>query len=242
MIVPVRINGFRPRRESFQKRSQRPPLKELCLVARFLVIFWPIVGLGLLLLPTNVAAANSPLTLIRTTVEEVIAVLQDPTYQRSDRRQERFAKIRAIVLPRFDSQALAQRALGRYWQARTENERQEFIPLFTDLVEKSYRRTLDRYTSDLQVVYDQERIENGFAEVDTRLLSAQQSEPLGITYRLHKVKDQWLIYDMVIANVSMIRNYRSQFDRILSRSSYAELLETIRQKLQELDVSSPPSR
>jgi phospholipid transport system substrate-binding protein len=204
-------------------------------------MFWMAVGLGVLLLHTNATAADSPLALIRATVEQVIAVLQDPTYQRSDRRQERFAKVREIVLPRFDSPDLAKRTLGRHWRDRTEDERQEFTRLFTDLVEKSYRRTLDRYTRDIQIVYDQERIENGFAEVDTHLLSAHQSEPIAITYRLHKVGEQWLIYDMVIANVSMIRNYRSQFDRILSKSSYAELIETIRRKLQEPDVFSSAS-
>ena len=103
-------------------------------------------------------------------------------------------------------------------------------------MEKSYRRTLDRYTRDMRVVYDQERVETDFAEVDTRVFPTQQSEPITIIYRLHKVKEQWLIYDMVIANVSMIRNYRNQFDRILDKSSYAELIDTIKRKLQEVDT------
>jgi phospholipid transport system substrate-binding protein len=177
--------------------------------------------------------------MIRSTVEQVTAVLQDPVYQHPDRRQERFQRVRELVLPHFDSRELAKRALGLHWRDRTEEERQEFTRLVIDLVESSYRRTLERYTSAVQIVYDQEHIEEPFAEVDTHLRSPTQLEPIAITYRLHKVGDQWLIYDMVIANVSLVRNYRTQFERILSTSSYAELIRSIERKLRELNA--PPA-
>jgi len=144
-------------------------------------------------------------------------------------------KVRALVLPRFDTQEMAKRTLGVHWSTRTAEEQAEFTQLFTDLVEKSYRQTLDRYTQDVKVTYDQERIESPFAEVDTHLTSPAQHEPIAITYRLHTVGDQWLIYDMVIANVSLVRNYRAQFERILGKSGYRELIETIKRKLHDLD-------
>jgi len=200
---------------------------------------WKITSISVLLLRINALGTESPLALIRSTVEQVIAVLQDPVYQHPDRRQERFARVRELILPRFDSQEIAKRALGIHWRDRTEEERKEFTRLFTDLVESSYRRTLDRYTREVQIFYDLERIEGPFAEVDTHLRSPTQSEPIPITYRLHRVGAQWLIYDMVIANVSLVRNYRTQFDRILSTSSYAELVRRIERKLRELNA--PPA-
>lgn len=198
-----------------------------------------IMSIGVLLLRVNAMVTESPLAMIRSTVEQVIAVLQDPVYQPPDRRQERFERVRELILPRFDSQEIAKRALGLHWHDRTEEEQQEFARLFTDLVEHSYRRTLDRYTSEVQIIYDQERVEEPFAEVDTHLRSPTQSEPIAITYRLHRAGDQWLIYDMVIANVSLVRNYRTQFDRILSTSSYAELVRSIERKLRELNTLPP---
>lgn len=199
---------------------------------------WKIMSI-VLLLHINAMGMESPLAMIRSTVEHVIAVLQDPVYQHPDRRQERFESVREILLPHFDSRDIAKRALGLHWRDRTEEERQEFTQLFTDLIVNSYRRTLDRYTREVQISYDQERVEDPFAEVDTHLRSPTQSEPVAITYRLHRLGDQWLIYDMVIANVSLVRNYRTQFDRILSTSSYAELVRSIERKVREL--SAPPA-
>lgn len=187
-----------------------------------------------------VAAMDSPLTVIRVTVDQVMAVLRDPAYQGAARRQERLAKVQAIILPRFDTQEMAKRTLGRHWSTRTSEEQAEFIQLFTDLVEKSYRQTLDRYTHDVKIALDHERVEGAFAEVDTNLTSPVQNELIAISYRLHTVGDQWLIYDMIIDNVSMVRNYRAQFDRILGKSTYSDLIDTIKRKLHELDEPSPP--
>lgn len=197
---------------------------------------WTIAGIGILILDLSAMAAESPLAMIRSAVEQAVTVLQDPAYQGTGHRQERFAKVREIVLPHFDSPEIAKRALGVHWRDRTEDERKEFTRLFTDLVENFYRRTLDRYTREVQIFYDSERIEDLFAEVDTHLRSPTQSAPISITYHLHKVGEQWLIYDMVIANVSLVRNYRTQFDRIVSTSSYAELVRNIEHKLQELNA------
>jgi len=149
-------------------------------------------------------------------------------------------KVREIVLPQFDSQEIAKRTLGIYWRDRTEEQRKEFIRLFTQLVEKTYSGTLDRYTNNVQFFFDQERIDGDFAEVDTRILDPAQNKAFTVTYKLHKVGGKWLIYDVVAENVSMVRNYRNQFNRILSKSSYEELVQSIQNKLKELNA--PPSQ
>jgi phospholipid transport system substrate-binding protein len=197
-----------------------------------------LVFISIVIMASGAVAAESPLTMVRTLVEQILATLRNPTYQGAARQAERFERVRQLVLPHVDSQEIAKRALGPHWRDRTEDEREEFSQLFTDLVEKSYRRTLDRYAHEMQIVYDPERIDNSFAEVETKALSSAQSEPLTITYRLHLRGGQWFIYDMVIANVSLVRNYRTQFDRILTGSSYAELIKNIKHKLQELDDAS----
>ena len=201
---------------------------------------WKAACAGVLVSHVSAWAADSPLAMVRSTIERALAVLQDPTYQRPDHRQARIDKVREIVLPQFDSQEIAKRTLGIYWRDRTEEQRKEFIRLFTELVERTYSGTLDRYTNNVQFFFDQERIDGDFAEVDTRILDPAQNKAFTVTYKLHKVGGKWLTYDVVAENVSMVRNYRNQFNRILSKSSYEELVQTIQNKLKELNA--PPSQ
>lgn len=200
-------------------------------------MFLVVASVGLLAVPLSAWAAESPLDMIHSTVDQVIAVLQDPAYQGEAQRNERREKLREIVLPHFDTHGLAQRALGVYWRQRTEEEKREFTHLFTDLVGQFYSTTIDRYATDVQVFYDQERIDGGYAEVDTRVRAPSQAQSIAIDYFLHQVGGEWLIYDVQIDNVSMVRNYRAQFSRILSTSSYADLVQRIHNKLQALNTA-----
>jgi phospholipid transport system substrate-binding protein len=176
-------------------------------------------------------AMESPLELIRTTVNQVVAVLQTPALQGVEHRHERLEAVRKIVLPQFDWREVAKRSLGVHWRARTEEERQEFTQLITTLVEQAYSGTIDRYSKDVKFLFDQERLDGNFAEVDTRIVNPAQDKAFTLTYRLHQVEGQWRIYDVVIENVSLVRNYRNQFHRIISRSSYANLVQQIKKKL-----------
>jgi phospholipid transport system substrate-binding protein len=125
---------------------------------------------------------------------------------------------------------MAQRTLGVHWRERTEEERREFVQLFTALTEKTYSSTLTRYTSDVQFAFDGQRIDGDFAEVATRLINPSLNKTIPIQYHLHRV-GEWRIYDVVIENVSLVRNYRNQFDHILSQSSYNGLVQSIKKKL-----------
>jgi len=202
-------------------------------------LVWKVVGVSVLVLPVHAWATDSPLEQIRATTERALAVLQDPAYGGLERRQVRVDKVREILLPQFDAHEIAKRTLGTYWRDRTEEQRKEFIKLFTDLVEKTYSGTLDRYNTDVKFFFDQERIEDDFAEVDSRIFDPTQNKTFSVSYRLHKVNGKWLIYDIVAENVSMVRNYRNQFSRILSKSSYEDLVQSIQNKLKQL--SSTPS-
>ena len=193
--------------------------------------FCTLVTIGFLVLSTSAWAANSPLEIIRSAVDRVTAVLENPAYQGEEHQQERITQVWTIVEPHFDLQGIAQSTLGVHWRERTEAEQRQFVQLFTALIEKTYSTTLTRYTSDIQFAFDQQRIDGDFAEVDTRLINPALNKTIPIQYRLHRVRGEWRIYDVVIENVSLVRNYRNQFNRILSQSSYNELVQALKQKI-----------
>jgi phospholipid transport system substrate-binding protein len=197
-----------------------------------------LLSITLLLVQPSAWAAETPLEVIRSTVNQVIAALQDPANQGEAQQHHRRAAVRAIALPRFDAEELASRALGVHWRDRTAAEKQEFTRLFTDLVERAYADTLSRYTREVQVFFDGERVEGDLAAVDTRVLDPRQHKTFSITYRLHQTGGQWRIYDVVVENVSMVGNYRTQFHRLLSKAPYEEVLKTLRDKVQQLDAGS----
>jgi len=186
---------------------------------------------GLLAMSASAWAENSPLELIRSAINQVTTVLANPASQGEEQQQERIKQVWTIVEPYFDLQDMAQRTLGVHWRERTEEERREFVQLFTALIEKTYSSTLTRYTSDVQFAFDGQRIDGDFAEVDTRLIAPSLDKPIPIQYHLHRVGGEWRIYDVVIDNVSLVHNYRNQFNRILSQSSYNELVQSIKKKL-----------
>lgn len=195
---------------------------------------WKVGGVLLLLWPWNARAAETPSELVRGTTEQAIAVLRDPSLQ--EHQHERREKFWQIVLPRFDTQEIAKRCLGPQWQQLTEEQRKEFIQLFVELVKGSYQSTLERHTADARFSFDGEQIEGDFAEVNTQILAPSQEKPLSVNYRLHRQGEKWLIYDVVAENVSMVRNYRNQFSRILKESSYEGLVHTLKQKIKDQHV------
>jgi phospholipid transport system substrate-binding protein len=198
----------------------------------------PLLVVGLLVAPAGAWAAESPLVLIRTTVEQTKAVLDSRT---PSNHEQSIAQVRQILLPRFDQEEVARRAMGLHWKKLNEAQRKQFIGLFVDLVEKTYSADLDRYSPDVKFSFDQERIEGNFAQVDTRVFDPVQNQSFTVNYRLRRVNGQWLIYDVVAENISMVRNYRNQFHRILNRSSYEDLVQKIESKLKELSTPSSSS-
>lgn len=156
------------------------------------------------LLQLPAASANdSPRSAVQSMTEQIIAILQNPAYKDPEHRQEQISKIRAVALPHFDSRELARRTLGTHWRDRTEAQRTEFIELFITLVEKTYSSALDRYSQNTQFLFDREHLEGTHAEVDSRIISPALDKTFSLNYRLHSVNGQWLIYDVVIENISV---------------------------------------
>jgi phospholipid transport system substrate-binding protein len=145
--------------------------------------------------------------------------------------EQRQAEIRRVADGLFDFTEMSRRALGRHWTARNQTEREEFVKLFSDLMARAYLGKMDRYAGE-PITYVGERVEGDLATVNSRVITAKGSE-VPVEYRMRRVGDRWAAYDILIDNVSLVGTYRSQFDRVIQTSSFAELLRRMRQKEQE---------
>src|SRR5262249_30495884 len=197
---------------------------------------WTLAGM-LLTIPLSSGAAASPQDTLRSTIERLVTVLRDPALQGQSHRPERGEKVQEILRSQFAFPEMAHQALGSHWQERTEAERQGFVCLFTALLEQSYCRILERCATEGHSVFSQDRIEMAEAEVDTQVRASAHEQPVEITYRLRDVGGQWLVYDVVIDRVSLVRHYRAQFSRILGSPPFADLVQTIESKLREIEVA-----
>ena len=187
---------------------------------------WLLVGILCLQFP-GLAAAGLPTDQTRETVDKVLSILQ-PGTNREQRRQQ----LRDTIYTRFDFAEMAKRSLGPHWQRRSPQEKQEFVKLFTDLLESSYVDKIEGYNGE-KVLYTREQVDGDNAEVFTKVLT-KKSEEFSINYKLHRVGNDWKVYDVVVEDISLVNNYRSQFNRILANASFDELLRKLQQKTPEM--------
>ncbi|MFQ5839274.1 MAG: ABC transporter substrate-binding protein [Candidatus Methylomirabilales bacterium] len=184
---------------------------------------------GLLLLGgVLVAAANGPMAQVKMTVDQVLAIVKDPALQGSAKQAERRRKLREVVFTRFGFREMAKRSLGIHWRDRSVRERDEFVRLFADLLERSYVGKIEAYASE-QILFVGETVEGRYARVQTRIVT-DRSPDIPIEYRLLMQEGRWAVYDVVIEGVSLVSNYRTQFNRIIVTSSYRELVKKMQVK------------
>lgn len=183
-----------------------------------------------MILPSPSPAA-SPRAEVQATVDQVIATLRDKTLHDAERRE----KLTSIIRPRFDLRTMSQWVLGVNWRRASETQKRRFIDLFSELLESTYVSKIKNYT-DERVVYGQERIEDDRALVETRVVT--KSAEIPIVYRMIHKDGEWKVYDVVIENVSLVRNYRSTYDEIAREQGIDRLLERMEKKLAELRSGS----
>src|SRR4026207_174887 len=188
---------------------------------------------GLLAWAPASADAGAPTDQLRTAVEQMVKILEDPTLKAAEREKERRAAIRREAETVFDFGETAKRALGRHWQALAEKARQAVTALFTGRSERAYISRIERYSGE-RVTYTGESVDGALASVRTRFVTKQGTE-IPIDYRMQQRGDRWLVYDVVVEGVSLINNYRTQFDKIIQTSSYAELVR----RLKAAEVTAP---
>ncbi|HEY2986952.1 MAG TPA: ABC transporter substrate-binding protein [Candidatus Binatia bacterium] len=186
------------------------------------------VAAGIFLLLTPVLSNAGPATeQLRGTVEKVQGILQDARLKPETQKKQRRVQLRQVMSQRFDFGDMAKRSLGIHWPGRTPAQQAKFVKLYTDLLEDAYLDQIEPNVSE-RFVYLRETRDRDFAEVVTKVIPVK-GEELAINYRLRSTNGNWKIYDLVIENVSVVNNYRSQFNRILNGSSFDELLERLRE-------------
>jgi phospholipid transport system substrate-binding protein len=174
------------------------------------------------------AWAGPPSEQLRDRVDAVIRVLVDPALKGEGRAAERRAGVRRIANEIFDFAETTRRSLGRHWQARTPAEQAELVALFTDLLERTYVGRIEAYSGE-KIQYLGDTVDGTHATVRTKLITRQET-PIPVDYRMHLRNGRWLAYDVTIEGISLVGNYRGQFNRILQTSSYAGLVEKLRAK------------
>ncbi len=195
--------------------------------------YWRVAGFVLLALALIAVSgrvwAGEPMEAIRHSTEKVIEILKDPELKGDPELRER--KIWDVVVERFDFEEMAKRALAIHWRDRSPQEQREFVDLFGKLLQRSYSGKLAQY-SDEKVEFLAEEIDGPRAEVRTKIISKGNEIP--IEYRMMKKGNDWKVYDVVIEGVSLVNNYRNQFNRIVVSSGYKELIQRMRTKWDEL--------
>jgi len=165
---------------------------------------------------------------IKSTVDKAIIVLKDPRLKPSAKTKERRDQLKQILFARFDFTEMARRALGANWRRRTPQEQEEFVRLFTDILERAYADIIEGYT-DEKIIYFNERVDGTYADVGSKILTSK-GEEYSIYYKAHLVSNEWKVYDVVAENISLVNNFRSQFNRVIANSSYEELIRRLRDK------------
>ena len=171
--------------------------------------------------------AGEPTDHIRKTTDKIITILSDPALK--NEVETRRKMLRNTLNERFDWEEMARLSLAGHWQGLTDEEKKEFVPLFTDLLERTYMNRIENYSGD-KVTYDAERVKGNYSLVKVTIFTDKQVE-IPVVYKMKKKGPEWTIYDVSIEGVSLVNNYRQQFDSIILSSSYQGLVEKLKEKV-----------
>ena len=183
------------------------------------------------------AWAGAPTDEFRDGVDRVFKILRDPEMKGWANATRRWAAIAKVSEEIFDFDETAKRSLGQHWEKRTPAEREEFVRLFTDLIQRSYVSKIDRYSSE-KMAFRGETINDNQAVVRTALVLDDGSE-MTLDYKMHHLSDRWLVFDINVEGVSLVANYRTQFNRVIQSESYPALVARL--KVNRADFSASPA-
>ncbi len=210
------------------------------IIRRVLIVYM----VGAMVFASVSFAQDGPTRQVKATVDKVLDILKNPALKGPEAEAARTKQLREVIFARFDFSEMAKRCLGIHWRKRTPNERKEFVAVFSDLLELSYRRKIERFT-DEEILYTKEEVNGKFGVVNTQVVNKSENVDIPIDYRVIRTDGEWKVYDVVIDGISLVSNYRSQFNRIIQQSSYADLVKKMRVKQEtelEEEASSPRKR
>jgi len=193
-------------------------------------------ALAMMLLPvltvrSSLSAADSPMEALQIPIETVLSLLKDPKYKDPDQRQQQRDKIFAITRKLFDYTEMSRRTLARNWKSFSPQEQMQFVDVFADHLSNSYMDKIQgEYKGETVQFLGQEMVADGKALVTTKV--QRQPSDISVDYSMLLVDNQWRVYDVNIEGVSLIKNYRTQFDQILVKESPAQLIERLKKKVE----------
>ncbi len=177
---------------------------------------------------SSILFAVEPGKLIMETVDKGFAVLKEPSLKGADKVNERRQKLWETISPIFNFEEMSKRALGQHWKNRSDEEKKEFVVLFTNILKDAYIGKTDEYSGE-KVILVKERVDKEYATVQAKFILSTGSDVV-VDYNMLSNSGEWKIYDVIIEGVSLVNNYRSQFNSILIKSTYKELVQRIKEK------------
>jgi phospholipid transport system substrate-binding protein len=173
--------------------------------------------------------ATSPIAQVKTTLKEVLTILHDQQMPVEQRRRS----LLQLAEHNLDFERMGRESLGKHWSEMTAVEQHEFVALFGAFIEAAYLTQIQDYVA-LNIDVSKERsISPGYAPVDATVIQPHE-EPLPITFMLERHGSDWMVYDVTVDSVSMVENYRAQFDRVIKRQGLQQLLDDLRTKQKQL--------
>src|SRR6266550_3953740 len=186
------------------------------------------VAVSILVCSGKAANAGEPTEAIRGAVNQGVEILKNAKLDNQKQRAQVIDQLRQVVYPLFDFNEMAMRSLGANWRRLNPQQRKEFVSTFTALLEKTYANQIDLYNGQ-QVIYTGENVDGDYAQVNSRIID-KNGQTYSVVYKLHRVDGKWRIYDVVAENISLVNNYRAQFNRVIAKSSFEELLKMMKQQ------------
>jgi phospholipid transport system substrate-binding protein len=192
----------------------------------------PTVTLIAFLFAGGTAAAGDAQDQLKTSIDRILALLSDETLKAPEKKLERREMVFKVLRERFDFAEMGKRSIGRNWKTISQEDKKEFVDAFSKLMQNSYILKIERY-SDEEILYKGERPKGKYYYVYTEIVSGDKAIP--IAYSLHAKGNNWLVYDVNIEGISMVRNYRSQFNQTMLKEKFAGLMTKIRKQLEKLE-------
>ncbi len=200
--------------------------------SKITLIFFMIFSL-LITLPAT-AKVSTVTDEVSTTVDQVVKIVSDKEMKKPQNEQERRSALKKTIGAIFDYGEMAKRSMGIHWKTLSPVQRKEFVGLFSTLLENSYAGKIESYNKE-KIIYDRESVEGTYAEVNSRIITPKRDE-FSLDYRLLKKGNKWMVYDVVIEGVSLVSNYRTQFNKIINEKGYNELLKKMKTKSEEISA------
>lgn len=203
-------------------------------IKREFLFFFALFFMPVVILQQLVFAEEIPLKVVEKTVGEILDVVKNQELSKPGNRAKRQKLIKETVAKRFDYREMSKQTLARHWKARTPEEQEKFVALFSQLLEKTYISKIESF-SDEEIVYKEQLIKGKKAMV--RSFIVKTDKEIAMIYKLKNTNGKWMVYGVVIEGVSLIRNYRTQFESIIDKENYAGLLKRLEEKIEKAEIS-----